>query len=117
MPSRDWRLRLQDIVESIDEILQRTAGMEFEGFTNNRTIVKAVLYDLGIIGEAARNIPSDIQLRYRQIPWRLMGDMRNVIFHEYFRVELKIVWRTIQNNFALLSSQLKQLLESETDAD
>lgn len=46
-----------------------------------------------------------------------MGDMRNVIFHEYFRVELKIVWRTIQNNFALLSSQLKQLLESETDAD
>ncbi|MDB9506021.1 DUF86 domain-containing protein [Microcystis aeruginosa CS-338/01] len=42
-----------------------------------------------------RNIPSDIQLRYRQIPWRLMGDMRNVIFHEYFRVELKIVWRTI----------------------
>ncbi|NCR55193.1 MAG: DUF86 domain-containing protein [Microcystis aeruginosa L211-07] len=117
MPSRDWRLRLQDIVESIDEILQRTADMEFEDFTNNRTIVKAVLYDLGIIGEAARNIPSDIQLRYRQIPWRLMGDMRNVIFHEYFRVELKIVWRTIQNNFALLSSQLKQLLESETDAD
>jgi uncharacterized protein with HEPN domain len=117
MPSRNWRLRLQDIVESIDEILQRTAGMEFEDFTTNRTIVKAVLYDLGIIGEAARNIPSAIQLRYPQIPWRLMGDMRNVIFHEYFQVELKIVWRTIQNNLPLLSSQLQEVLESEAEAE
>ena len=117
MPSRDWRLRLQDIVESIDEILQRTAGIEFEDFTTNKTILKAVLYDLGIIGEAARNIPSDIQLRYPQIPWRLMGDMRNVIFHEYFQVELKIVWRTIQNNLPLLSSQLQEVLESEAEAE
>jgi uncharacterized protein with HEPN domain len=74
MPSRDWRLRLQDIVESINEILQRTAGMEFEDFTTHRTIVKAVLYDLGLIGEAARNIPSDIQSRYPQVPWRLIGE-------------------------------------------
>lgn len=103
MPSRDWRLRLQDIVDSIDEILQRT---EFEHFTTNRTIVKTVLYDLGIIGEAARNIhiPRDIQSRYPQIPWRLMGDMRNIIFHEYFQVELKIVWMAIENNLPLLGS-------------
>ena len=115
MPSRDWRLRLQDIVESIDEILQRTAGMELEEFTTNRTIVKAVLYDLGIIGEAARNIPSDIQSRYPQIPWRLMGDMRNVIFHEYFQVELKIVWIAIENNLPLLCLQLREVLESEAE--
>ena len=116
MPSRDWRLRLQDIVESIDEILQRTAAMEFEDFTTNRTIVKAVLYDLGIIGEAARNIPSDIQWRYPQIPWRLMGDMRNVIFHEYFQVELKLVWRTIQQKLPLLRSQLQEVLENEAES-
>ncbi len=117
MPFRDWRLRIQDIVESIDEILQRTADMEFEDFMANRTIVKAVLYDFGIIGEAARNIPSEIHLRYPQIPWRLMGDMRNVIFHEYFQVELAIVWRTIQHNLPLLRSQLQEVLESETEAE
>jgi uncharacterized protein with HEPN domain len=117
MPSRDWRLRLRDISDSIDEILQRTEGMEFEDFTTNRTIVKAVLYDLGIIGEAARNIPSDIQSRYPQIPWRLMGDMRNVIFHEYFQVEFKIVWMAIQNNLPLLGSQLQEVLESEAETE
>ena len=84
MPSREWKLRIQDITESIDEILQRTAGMTFEDFKANRTIIKAVLYDLGIIGEAVRHIPREIKLRYPKIPWRLMSDMRNVIFHEYF---------------------------------
>jgi uncharacterized protein with HEPN domain len=87
--------------------------MEFGDFTTNRIIVKAVLYDLGIIGEAARNIPSDVQLRYPRIPWRLLGDMRNVIFHEYFQVELKIVWIAIQNNLPLLGLQLREVLESE----
>jgi uncharacterized protein with HEPN domain len=91
MPSRDWWLRIQDMLQSIDDILQRTAEMEFEDFEANRTVIKAVLYDFGIIGEASRNIPSDVRSRYPQIPWRLMADMRNVIFHEYFQVELEIV--------------------------
>lgn len=116
MPSRDWRQRIQDILQSIAEILQRTAGMEFEDFRADSTIVKAVLYDFGIIGEAARNIPVDIQSRYPQIPWRLMGDMRNVMFHEYFQVELEIVWRAIQNNLPSLALQLQELLEREARA-
>lgn len=72
MPFRDWQLRLQDIIESIDEILEWTANMTFEDFSSNRVTLKAVLYNLGIIGEASRNIPSDIQLRYSQITWRLI---------------------------------------------
>lgn len=115
MPFRDWQLRLQDIVESIDEILEWTANMTFEDFSSNRVTLKAVLYNLGIIGEASRNIPSDIQLRYSQIPWRLMGDMRNVIFHEYFQVKLAIAWRTIQNNLTPLHSQLQDVLENESE--
>ena len=43
MPSRDWRILLQDILESITEIEQRTKGMTFEEFANNQTTVKAVL--------------------------------------------------------------------------
>jgi uncharacterized protein with HEPN domain len=58
MPFRDWQLRLQDIIESIDEILEWTANMTLEDFSSNRVTLKAVLYNLGIIGEASRNIPS-----------------------------------------------------------
>lgn len=72
MPSRDWRLRLQDILESIAEIEQCTKGMMFEEFAKNQTTVKAVLYDFIIIGEAAINVPKEIQSRYPLIPWRLI---------------------------------------------
>ena len=66
MPSRDWRQRIQDIWQSITEILQRTGGMEFKDFMQDRTIIKALLYDFGIIGEAVTNILADIQPRYSQ---------------------------------------------------
>jgi uncharacterized protein with HEPN domain len=115
MPSREWKLRIQDILESIDEILQWTADYEFDSFMENRLIVKAGLYNFGIIGEATRNIPAEIQLRYPQIPWRSIGDTRNVIFHEYFQVELAIIWRTIQHNLPILKLQLQDILENESE--
>ena len=117
MPSRDWRIRLQDILESITEIEQRTKGMTFEEFADNQTTVKAVLYDFIIIGEATRNIPKEIQSRYPLIPWRLMGGMRNVATHEYFQVNLSRVWATIQEDLQILVPQLQEVLESETDAE
>ena len=75
MPSRDWRLRTQDILESITEIEQRTKGMTFEEFAKNQTTVKAVLYDFIIIGEATRNVPKEIQSRYPH--YSLSFDGRN----------------------------------------
>ncbi|BAZ13636.1 hypothetical protein NIES4071_54750 [Calothrix sp. NIES-4071] len=68
----------------------RVAGMSFSDFQSNETIVKAVFYDFLIIGEAAINIPSEIQQRYPNIPWRVIGDMRNVMAHKYFQVNLRI---------------------------
>lgn len=117
MPSRDWRLRLQDILESISEIEQRTKGMTFEKFAKNQTTIRAVLYDFIIIGEATRNVPKEIQSRYPLIPWRLMGGMRNVATHEYFQVNLSRVWATIQEDLPSLVPQLQEVLESETEAE
>ncbi|MBE9259093.1 MULTISPECIES: DUF86 domain-containing protein [Aphanizomenonaceae] len=117
MPSRDWRFRIQDIVLSINEIEQRTRGVTFEEFTKNQTLVKAVLYDFVVIGEATRNVPNDIQLRYPLIPWRLMGGMRNVVTHEYFQVDLSRVWETIQNDLSSLLPQLQEVLEREISGE
>ena len=115
MPSRNWQLRLQDILDAICSIQQRTAGMSFEEFTQNETLFKAVLYDFVVIGEAVINIPSGVQSQYPQIPWRLMGDMRNVIAHEYFQVNLRVVWNTLQNNLPPLIPQLQELLDAKTE--
>ena len=76
-------------------------------------MVLLVLYDFVVIGEATRNVPNDIQLRYPLIPWRLMGGMRNVVTHEYFQVDLSRVWETIQNDLSSLLPQLQEVLERE----
>lgn len=84
MPLRDWRFRLEDIVKAIDEINQFTEGMAAEIFWHDLRTVKAVLYNLAVMGEAARQIPEEVQGQYPDIPGRDMSDMRNVVIHEYF---------------------------------
>jgi uncharacterized protein with HEPN domain len=109
MSSRSSIERIQDILNAIESIKVRTQGMSFEDFNQNDTIVKAVLYDLIIIGEAAINIPPDIQALASDLPWRLMSDMRNIMAHEYFQVDLRVTWSTIHNNLPSLVNSLQQL--------
>ena len=98
MSSRGWSLRVQDILRAINSIQQCTNGMTRADFEANETVIQAVLYNLIVIGEAAVNIPTDIQEQLPELPWRLMSDMRNLIAHEYFRFDSEIIWDTVQNN-------------------
>jgi uncharacterized protein with HEPN domain len=63
-----------------------------------------------IIGEAANQIPEEIEETYSSIPWRLMRAMRNRIVHVYFRVDEKLMWDTIQNDLPPLVPELEKLL-------
>lgn len=58
----------------------------------------------------AIRVDEEIKKRYPNIPWRLMGDLRNVVAHPYFEVNLSIIWNTIQYNLPPLVSQLEVLL-------
>jgi uncharacterized protein with HEPN domain len=84
VPSRSWQVQVRDMLKAISSIEEQMAGLSFEEFAQNETIAKAVPYDFLVIGEAAINIPNEVQSRYPAIPWRLMSDRRNVIAHEYF---------------------------------
>lgn len=84
MSSRDWRLRIQDILAAIEAIQTQTVSMALEDFERNETVIKAVLYDFIIIGEASDNVPEEVQQRHSELPWRLMKDMWNIAAHEYF---------------------------------
>ena len=113
MPSRDWQFRIEDIVEAIDDISRLIAALTHEDFYANDTIVKAVLYNMAVIGEAARRIPSHIRTLHPEIPWREIGDMRNVVIHEYFGVDLQIVWETIQHDLPPLVPLFRAILAED----
>lgn len=102
-------------MQAVTRIQHYTTDMTFEDFANmEEIVVQGILYNFIIIGEAASNVPADIQSRYPEIPWRMMSGMRNVMAHEYFQVEMDRVWEAVQDDLPSLIPQLQQLLEKET---
>ena len=95
MSPRDWRDRVRDILDAIAEIQQFTRGMDYETFKEDDKSIRAVEMNFIIIGEAANQIPEEVEEKYITIPWTLMRAMRNRIVHGYFRIGEKLMWDTI----------------------
>jgi len=113
MPLRDWRMRLEDILDAIAKTPIYIAGMSVEEFAADTKTLDAVVRNLTIIGEAARNVPIEIQERYRDVPGREMQGMRNVVVHEYHGVSAFIIWRTATSNLPPLPEMLNAILKQE----
>lgn len=110
MPVRKWEHRIKDILDAIDKILQFTDDMDFSEFSSDVKTFDAVIRNFTVIGDAANYVPDDITTSFPEIPWQDMRDMRNVLVHEYFGVNKKIVWETVQNDLQSLSQLLKPIL-------
>ncbi|MCX6698610.1 MAG: DUF86 domain-containing protein, partial [Methanomicrobiales archaeon] len=82
---------LNDILESIEDIREFTAGMNYDTFIKDRKTMKAVVRSLEVIGEAAKNVPIPLKEGHAEIPWQEIIGMRNKITHEYFGIDLDIV--------------------------
>ena len=72
--------------------------------------VDAVLYQLVIIGEAARQIPEPVRERYPEIEWRKVAGLRDIIVHGYHRVELSIVWSIVTRQLEPLRGVVRRLV-------
>lgn len=110
MSPRGWQNRIRDILDAIAEIRSFTRGMDYETFKKDSKAVRAVEMNFIIIGEAANQIPEEIEEKYTTIPWSLMRAMRNRIVHAYFEVDEKLMWDTIQNDLPPLIPKLEKLL-------
>jgi uncharacterized protein with HEPN domain len=110
MSPRHWSQRIRDILVCIRNILAFTQGMSLEAFQENPMAVRAVAFEFVTMGEAARAIPADIRKRYSGIPWDKMQVIRNVIVHEYFRIDEEILWKTCQEDLQPLVPLLEDIL-------
>ena len=110
-PDRNKNIYLQDIFKAVSKIIVLTEGMDFRRFSKDERTVDAVLYNFAIIGEAARHTPETTRQAYPDIPWMDMQDMRNLVIHEYFGVDLQIVWKTIKDDLPPLLDMLMHALK------
>ena len=110
MPPRNWELRIADIIEAIEKILSYVEGMTFDQFADDPKTIDAVIRNITVIGEAARNVPEEVVERHPSLPWREMRDIRNVVVHEYFGLDHNVVWDTLQRNLPPLLPELKRMV-------
>jgi uncharacterized protein with HEPN domain len=115
MSSRDWRLRIEDILEAIGRITHYTDGMTWETFNADQKTLDAVIRNIEVIGEAARNVPDDIVAQYADLPWAEMRAMRNILIHEYFLISVPILWHTVTEDLAPLVPALRCILSDHRD--
>lgn len=84
--------------------------MSFDAFLDDPRTIRAVAFEFTTMGEAARAIPEDVQEMYPGIPWGKMQGIRNVLVHEYFRLDEEILWNASRNDIPPLIAALEKLV-------
>ncbi len=101
------------MLEHIASALSAIEGKGRSEFDANPILQKAILHDLLIVGEASSHVTSKLQAKYPQVPWKDVRNFRNFIVHEYFSVDLEIVWDTAASDLVPLRCQIEEILKAE----
>jgi len=104
--TRDMRLYIEDILDSIAKIEKYTKDINENKFLTDTQIQDSVLRRLEIIGEAVKNIPDDFRNKYPQIPWKRIAGLRDVLIHEYFGVNLRRAWKVAKEDIVGLKQEM-----------
>ena len=117
MSKRDASLLLEDILDCVRNIEEYTRGLAQEAFKEDRKTIDAVVRNLEIIGEAANSLPVSYRESHDEIEWPQIIGLRNRIMHEYFDVDLDIIWFIIENELVPLKNRIEKLLAGEVGGD
>ena len=101
---------LEHILEAINEIQNFIHGVDDKRFYNDTLIQSAVIRQLEVIGEATKSLSKEFTQQYADIPWGDLAGLRDKLIHNYFGIELSIVWDAVKNDLPKLQHQLKDLL-------
>lgn len=111
MKRRDYRDYLKDISDSIEDIGTFAGKMTYDYFVKDKKTINAVVRSIEIIGEAVKKVPVSLRNKYPSIPWKKMAGMRDKLIHEYFGVDLEIIWMVIKKDIPSIKPMVKQLFD------
>jgi uncharacterized protein with HEPN domain len=109
---RDYLDYLLDIRDSIHKIEKFTKAYTLSRFADDEKTQLAVVKSLEIIGEAVKKIPATLKRKHPNIPWRKVAGMRDKLVHEYYGINIKVVWRTVTEDLPPLKPIIADILKS-----
>lgn len=110
MSERDFRLYLSDILDSGRAIQEFVKGLSFEEFCKDRKTYSAVIREFEVIGEAVGKLSDKLKIKHPNVEWQDIKDFRNLLIHEYFGVDLEIVWRVVRDDLPALINAVNEIL-------
>jgi uncharacterized protein with HEPN domain len=100
------KVRLQHILDAIGEIESYTKGVDFAQFSTNSMLFSACVRQLEIVGEAVNRLSDDLIANNPDVEWRKVTGLRNMLIHEYFGLDDKLIWNIIQRNIPDLKAKV-----------
>ena len=104
---------LQHIRDAAARILDYTSGGR-AAFERDSKIQDAVIRNLEIIGEAVKHLSENFRKTYPEVPWKRIAGMRDELIHEYFGVDLEIVWNAVERDLPALKKKIEQFLKERS---
>ncbi|MHA1282457.1 MAG: HepT-like ribonuclease domain-containing protein [Promethearchaeota archaeon] len=104
---------IEHILESIELIEQYTKEKTKKDFLSSKQLQDSVIRRIEIIGEAIKNIPDKIKLKYPNIPWKQITGMRDILIHQYFGVDLNLTWEVLKKDIPNLKKEILKIKEKE----
>jgi uncharacterized protein with HEPN domain len=103
---------LKDIFDSINDIISFVENMSYDEFVSDKKTKYAVIRGFEIIGEATKHIPKKIKDKYPEIPWKQMAGMRDKVIHEYFGVNLDVLWKTATLRIPSIKPMIENIIKN-----
>lgn len=104
--------RLEHIIKAISKIEKYTEEKDFDTFEKDEMLQDAIFKNLEIIGEAAYKVSDETKEQYTQIEWRKIEGLRHKLVHDYYEIDLGIVWQTKNKSLPQLKHDINEILKA-----
>ncbi len=112
---RDPLVLLDDMLLAIRKVRSYTMGMTKNELSKDERTLDAVIRNPEVLGEAAKYLPGDFRDQYRDIEWRKIAGLRDILIHQYFGIDIHIIWDILETKLPSLEKNLQRILEDLAD--